>query len=114
VYLPDYLAAREALAALVVGHQAQHRCTDGIYYSTPQSGNCPTRQHAATILETLLTAQTVAHTAVHDTEHVDLVLLGMTGLVAADLTAEDRDAWRLTTRNALEAHVALLDPTVTA
>jgi hypothetical protein len=110
--LPDYPAATDAADHLLTGHTGQHRCTNGHYYGPREATNCPTQTAVATLTGTLEEARVLPHVAVHDTEHIDLVMLGMTGLVAGDLEADDRDAWRTSVRNALETHAALLDPAV--
>lgn len=112
--LPDYPAATSAIGALLKGHVGQHRCTDSRYYGPNAWTTCPVNTAGATIHGVIAATRALPHVACHDTEHVDLVLLGMTGLVAADLETEDRDAWRTSVRNALEANAALLDPAVTA
>jgi hypothetical protein len=112
--LPDYLAARGALATLMAGHQTQHRCTDGAYYSTTQSVNCPTRTAVATILETLLTAQTVVHTACHDDATMYLVAESMSGIplreVPCPVDTDVRLGWLTMARYGTEALAAALDP----
>jgi hypothetical protein len=110
--LPDLDKAAHAAEALTVGHRGQHRCTDSIYYGPRDAGDCPVSAAVQVLADTIDQVRALPHTAVHDAEHVDLVALGMTGLVMADLAPEDRDGWRLTVRNALEAHAALLDPSV--
>lgn len=110
--LPDYTQAAAFLGVICQGHNGQHRCTDGAYYSPSNAPSCPVNGQADAVLAVLDAAQQINHVACHDTEHVDLVMLGMTGLVAGDLEAEDRDAWRTSVRNALETHAALLDPSV--
>lgn len=108
--LPDYAAATAAAEHLTTDHRGQHRCTDGRYYTPSDWGDCPTSVAVTTLLTTLTDTRDLAHNACHDTEHVDLVLYGMTGLVAADLTDDDRQAWRTTVRMALETNAELLDP----
>jgi hypothetical protein len=118
--LPDYPAAREALAALLVGHQTQHRCTDGTYYSTTAAAACPTRTAVATILDTLLTAETAPHVAAHDDTAVYTVAAAMVrhpdgeAVVLAYLDPPQRSWWIEKARQAMEAHAALLDASVTA
>lgn len=118
--LPDYLAARTSLAALMDGHQTQHRCTNGAYYGPSQAADCPVRSHAATILETLLTAETIAHTTCHTPAAVLAVAQAMvldvdTGAVIPMTTLDAFQAgwWITKARLAMEAHAALLDPSVT-
>lgn len=110
--LPDFDKAAHAAEALTANHRGQHRCTDSIYYGPRDAGTCPVSTAVQVLCDTIDVTKVLPHTAVHDTEHVDLVMLGMTGLVAADLEPDDRDAWRLSVRLALETHAALLDPAV--
>lgn len=112
--LPDYDRAAHAAEALTREHRGQHRCTDSVYYGPRDADRCPVSSAVQVLCDTIDQVRALPHQACHDTEHVDLVLLGMTGLAADTLAADDRDAWRLTTRQALETHAALLEPTVPA
>lgn len=109
MYLPDYTTADTALTALAEPHGAQHRCTDGRYYTPRETALCPVNVRLGVLRTTLDHARSVAHRACHDTAHITAVAEGMTGLTMSELESEDREGWMLATRHALETHAALLD-----
>lgn len=116
--LPDYPSATAALGGLLTGHVGQHRCTDGRYYTPMTWETCPVNQSGATLHEVLQSARTVAHRACHDEASVLAVAQAMVGhpdgqTVPLDsLDALQRSWWIDKARASMEAHAALLDPSV--
>jgi hypothetical protein len=103
--------ALAALDAALLPHRGGHRCTDGKWWNdaTGTRTPCPTRIHLDLAHEQVGKLHASVHEAAHDTDAATAVAEGMTGLVMAELSADDREGWVLTARMAIEALAEHLD-----
>lgn len=108
------------LAVIAGPHQGGHHCpsatdpTQSRWYNpnTPHGLPCP----VLVAVDTIRTRAEEQRQAVHNAAHTDAgpiaVVEGMTGLTLDDLDPDDRYAWILSGRLAIEALAAHLDPTI--
>lgn len=106
------ITTADAYETLTGHHRSQHRCDDGKYYGPQRWGECPMNVNAAVLSLAIIDERSRVHEAAHDDDAVRAVAEGMTGLVMADLSEDDRHGWMMTARMAIEALAEHLDPDV--
>jgi hypothetical protein len=108
------LTPSEAAENLTGHHRGQHRCDDGRWYGPREWQTCPMHVAAGALLDAIDAERRRVHEAAHDADAVRVVAEGMTGLVMAELSADDAHGWQTTARMAIEALAGHLDPDVRA
>lgn len=104
------ISTADAYDALTGHHRGQHRCDDGNYYGPKVWAECPMNVNASVLSLAMVDERNRVHEAAHNDDAVRAVAEGMTGLVMAELSDEDRQGWMMTARMAIEALAAHLDP----